>query len=144
LNSQPTQDSYEQQLKKITDIQDDSIDILHGIITMNEETLTVGREAAERLAMQRDKLNKIRSEMNELESGIARSKRELNAFIRGLACDNCLGKVVILIVIILAAGILALVIMRLVKPDVFNMANMFTDAPTPVPTDIPIQTMRFL
>jgi hypothetical protein len=137
-------DSYEMQLKKITDTQDETIDVLQGMIRMNEETIQIGQQAAERLSEQREKLHKIKNEFDELESGIQRGKKEVNAFMRGLACDNCLGKVVIIIVILLAVGILTLTILRIVKPDIFNMRNWSTEAPTPVPTtDSPIMPPIF-
>ncbi|KAL0488043.1 t-SNARE interacting vesicle transport protein [Acrasis kona] len=125
-------------LKKITGTQDESLDALRRIVTMNEETIEIGAAAAERLAAQREKLDKIKNSFDNLESGLAKGKKEVNAFMRGLACDNALGKIIILIVIIIALGITALLIMRIVRSDVFDMKN-WTEAPTQAPDTVPIQ-----
>jgi hypothetical protein len=69
-----------------------------------------------------------------LGSDLKRARKELNAFMRGLACDHCMGKIIIAAIIILALGVVAIIVLRSVKPDIFSPQAAPTPAPTPAPT----------
>jgi len=110
------------------------------MIAQGEETIQLGLAAQEKLKEQTEKMVQIQKELDELGSGLKRARKELNAFMRGLACDHCMGKVIIAFVILLALAVVAIIVLRSVKPDIFNPSSVATPAPattTAVPTPSP-------
>lgn len=125
------------EVNQILEIQNQTTEILHNMISQGEETIQVGLAAQEKLKEQTEKMVQIQRELDELGSGLKRARKELNAFMRGLACDHCMGKIIIASVILLALAVVAIIILRSIKPDIFNPQTAPTPVPTPTTTTIP-------
>jgi DNA mismatch repair ATPase MutL len=131
------QQEHVQELDDVLNIQNETTEIMRGMLRDGEEIIITGMAAQEKLQQQTEKLVGIQKELDELGDGLKRARKELNAFMRGLACDHCMGKIIIAFIIILALGVVAIIVLRSVKPDIFSPSTVSTPAPTPASTSSP-------
>jgi hypothetical protein len=104
-------------LDEAVDISNDTVKKLEEIKKMNEQTVEIGIEAAQRLKQQTEKMKEIQTRLDDLGAGTKRAKKELAAFMRSIACD----KVIILIVIAVVLLAATFIILKIIFPDLFSV-----------------------
>lgn len=104
-------------LDEAVDMSKETTKILQETDAKAEETVAIATETAARLKRQTEKMQEIQKHLDDIGGNTQRARKELAAFMRGLACDKCILIVVILIIILAALFI----ILRIVKPDLFSV-----------------------
>ncbi|EFC37634.1 predicted protein [Naegleria gruberi] len=97
---------------EVLDIYDKNNDMLNNMIKMGDEMIQVGAAAAEKLRQQTERMNAIQKDLDDLGDGLKRAKKELNAFMRGTACDKA---VVIIFIIVIIAMVLLIIGWQIAK-----------------------------
>ncbi|KAG2392004.1 hypothetical protein C9374_013489 [Naegleria lovaniensis] len=96
--------------KEIYETQGDSLDIVKRLIDKADETKTIAAESMEILKRQREQLEKIDKEMDELGSNIKRGSNEIKSFMRRLATD----KLIMILILLVVLAVLGIIIWRIV------------------------------
>jgi len=96
--------------KEIYETQGDSLEIVKRLIDKADDTKAVAADSMEMLKKQREQLERIDKEMDELGSNITRGTNEIKSFMRRLATD----KVIIILILLVVLAVLAIIIWRIV------------------------------
>ncbi|EFC36805.1 predicted protein [Naegleria gruberi] len=96
--------------KEIYETQGDSLDIVKRLIDKADETKAIAAESMEMLKRQREQLERIDKEMDELGSNITRGSNELKSFMRRLATD----KLIMVLILLVVLAVLGIIIWRIV------------------------------
>ncbi|KAL9657473.1 hypothetical protein ABK040_016740 [Willaertia magna] len=107
----------DRQIQEILDIYTKNDAILNNLIKMSGETIEIGTAAAEKLKQQSERLNEIDKELDEMGSGLKRSKKELRKYFRGTNCDKA---VVCLLVLSIIAAIAIIIVWNVLKRVCIN------------------------
>lgn len=98
------------QVQEVIDIQEDNLSKLRELMDLNEDSIALGKQAAAKLKQQREKLELIQREVDELGSGLVRAKKEMYSIYKNVVCS----KVVMIILVIISLMIVIAIILRIV------------------------------
>ncbi|KAL0483737.1 SNARE 11 [Acrasis kona] len=122
------------EVNEILEIQNQTDEIMKDMLKTADETIEIGAAAQERLKQQTEKLLGIQRELDEMGSNLQVARKELTGFMRALACDHCMGKVIIVAIILVAIAVVVIIILRSVYPNIFEPSTV---APAPTTTVAP-------
>jgi chromosome segregation ATPase len=105
MKQKSKQDKY---TKEVTDLQEDNISRLEGMVEIADDTLRIGTAAAAKLKQQRERLTLIQNEVDEIGVGLKRAQAEMRSLYRNLVCS----KVIILVVIVILLFAVVAIILR--------------------------------
>lgn len=110
-NTDPSQMEAGQLAQAGVEVQEDTFSSLERSRRNIEQTTEAGRETSAKLKQQTEQVNAISEDLTRIDTTLKRAGRELRAFIRRMATD----KVIMCFLMLLVLGIVAAVIVTIVK-----------------------------
>eukprot|EP00727_Mastigamoeba_balamuthi_P005262 m51a1_g14734 hypothetical protein (234) ;mRNA; f:236662-237677 len=113
-------------LKKGERIQQTDMGILTGALQTVEQDKAIGVEILAHMSDQRDRLENANDHLEHMESSMRLASREMRVIAKRLMTDKLIMAVIVLIVL----GIIAVVVMAIVKPSTKTNINVITNPTT--------------
>jgi uncharacterized phage infection (PIP) family protein YhgE len=140
LQQQQQQPKYHDGIDTVIQIQKEGIDILDSLQESNDEIINIATRAAAKLKQQRERLNYIDQELQEIGTGMKRARREMRSLYRHLACSKVVICMMVTVSLLLVICLLLRFILAAFGVKLFGGENSIikkkktNPSPSPAPT----------
>lgn len=122
--------------KRIADTQDATINILKRSAATVEQTKEIAEDATTTMAKQTEQMKRTNEKLDKLDSDVDRAKSEVNAFMRRMMTD----KIIICFALLLLIAIIAVIVLRIQAPQVFDGSTPAGSTTTMISTTVTTTT----
>ncbi len=125
------QDLQNKLFSEIYDVQDENMNIVNGLINKADKTQELGGEISEKLKKQKEQLDIVSVELDDLGGQIKRAKKEVTSFMKGIATDKMLIVCICLVICFISLAVALIIICKA------GMCRLICDNVLPDPSKCP-------
>ncbi|KAN0001006.1 hypothetical protein ACTFIZ_001446 [Dictyostelium cf. discoideum] len=102
---------YQNVMKKAKDIQQQDIKTTKGILQTVIETNNIGTATSEQMKIQEEQINRIKNDMDVIDSNLKLATRQMRSIARKMATD----KIILGLILLIVAGIIVVIVYKTLK-----------------------------